>query len=99
MNCCGKIYTILTHLAKKKTKSNKAMIRENWLNHLKRGIGACTILQYGIFFLWDIAQMSLSCLKCTKITNTHPHWGKLLLLIRLKEIRKAWKTDISKEGK
>lgn len=29
MNSCGKIYTILTHLAKKKTKSNKALIREN----------------------------------------------------------------------
>ena len=43
--------------------------------------------------------MSLSCLTCTKITNTHSHQGKLHLLIRLKEIRKPWKNRYFQERK
>lgn len=41
---CGKIYTILTHLAKKRHRVIKTSIKENWLNHFKRGVDAFEIL-------------------------------------------------------
>lgn len=89
---------------KKKDRVINTSIKENWLTHFKTGVYAFEILQYGIFFLWDTVQMSLSYPKYTKITNTHSYWGKLLLLIRLKETRKPWKNRLfpgkkSKTGK